>query len=75
MFRITNVQSRVRFCVACRLRDTVLLGAMEKSNESGSGKNEELVTQSQKLWRRVIENVSNEDYEKAIQLCNTSEYP
>lgn len=42
-----------------------------RSEVDGGGAVE--VTQSQKVWRRVIEHVKNEDYEKTIQLCNTSE--
>lgn len=29
-----------------------------------------LVTESQKVWREVQESLRNEDYEKAVQLCN-----
>lgn len=31
-----------------------------------------MVTESQKVWREVQESLRNEDFEKAIQLCNTS---
>lgn len=30
-------------------------------------------TESQKVWRRLLEHLKNEDYEKAVQDCNTSE--
>lgn len=31
-----------------------------------------MVTDSQKVWREVQESLRNEDFEKAVQLCNTS---
>ena len=33
---------------------------------------ETVVTESQKVWRGVQESLRNEDFEKTIQLCNTS---
>lgn len=46
--------------------------AMEANSKEDRGAAVTL-TQSQKVWRRIIEHVKNGDYEKAIQLCNTSE--
>lgn len=34
---------------------------------------EVVVTESQTVWRDVQENLREEDFEKAIQLCNKSE--
>ncbi|CAM9427818.1 unnamed protein product [Laminaria digitata] len=36
-----------------------------------SGEGDVVVTESQKVWREVQEFLRNEDFEKAIQLCNT----
>lgn len=35
------------------------------------GEGDGVVTESQKVWREVQESLRNEDFEKAIQLCNT----